>query len=193
MKTLSVFLLSALFLTACAQTASPPKTEQEILKQEWYPTFSVIHTAHGICDSAITTVKDFQQGEIDSSKAEFELSSDSYFLSHYRNNYEIWVPSYENWDLSNEVTPYKIRIEKDIDLLIDMIRHELEDEIISDDFSVDVEEVCNSFIDTKVEMENAALNAGMTEESLGEIKTEIQEGIERAQEMAEEMLESSRE
>lgn len=169
-KALSVFFLSTLLLTACGQTVNPPPPNQEALKNEWQLAFYGSLVSYFVCDNVLKTAEELQQGEIDSSDAEFEISIQALFL-------EANKEGLGKWETSNVVAPYKEKIEADIDTLEDLMGQLPNGEIITQEIPDEVEGVCTSFSNTLEEMAIVALDAGMTEETMEELTTEINESF----------------
>lgn len=171
-KTLSIFFLTTLVLTACGQTIFdllPPS--QKDLTLEWHPAITSSLAIYTLCEDVLDIGERFHQGQLDISETKIEIENKKLWIHIFSD-----IKDKENWQPSNVVAPYIEKITTDGDLLTEKITQLPSQSAKSEDNLLAISEICNSFSETIKEVEIAVMDAGMTEATLNKIKKEFLEG-----------------
>lgn len=194
-----VSIISILFLTACSPAATqPPPTatftqpptliptltntptltltatplvNQEDLRMDWGPAFHGALVLNVGCDQVLLIADTFNQGEISSSEVDLGLLTVAMFILPVKENFDIWKPS-------SVVAPYKEKLWEDWETLFEVTKSWNNGDITSEDVPGKLSATCSSLYEILEEMGFAAMDAGMSEESLNELIVDIQEFIE---------------
>jgi len=148
--------------TPTAETAPTPAVDQEALKDEWGSAINNAIILSSTCEWMFETYMTFQEGEIDLQKANSQLSLEADFVSR------------TDWDLpeayENEVAAaFMLTLETQMGGLIELIDTTNNNKIESSEALDTLYPVCGSLFDLLSEIVHAAMEAGLTEESVNEI------------------------
>jgi len=158
------------------QTSTPPSADQQALKVEWRIPYQSSMTLFSACELMFETLYPLQQGEKEIVEAREELSIESDLAA-------MGIKQYFQWVVPNETGfPVFMRLQSDIDALTGIF-----DQLMrADDAALaltaqavidSLGETCASLNETFGAAAMAAMQAGITEQSLRELESEIDEVI----------------
>jgi predicted transcriptional regulator len=161
--------------TSDQAASETPPSDQEALKDEWRQAYNHSELLFAICETMLTTQAEYGRGEIDITEARSDFAAEDNFLA-------LVVTWQFDWVVSSEaVVPYYQRLMNDMEALIDIsfqLSQMDDDEIASLVTEQAIFEACDSLFNTRQQIALAAMDAGLTEESLNEFFAEIKEIIE---------------
>lgn len=150
------------------------QSNQKALKDEWGQAYNHSTALFAICETMFVTQAEYGRGEIDITKAKLGFATEDNFLT-------IVYKWQVNWVVTGDaVVPYYQSLWNDMEALID-ISFQLSqmdgDEIASPEIIEAMNEACEALFYTNHQIASAALDAGLTDESLNEVYADIKEII----------------
>jgi hypothetical protein len=146
--------------------------DQEALKDEWRQAYNHSEILFAICEAMLTTQTEYGRGEIDITEARSDFAAEDNFLTFVYTWQVAWAGP------SEAVTPHYMRLWDAMEALIDMsfqLSQMDDDEIASLVTEQAIFEACDALFKTRQQIALAAMDAGLTEESLDELYAEIKE------------------
>ena len=151
-----------------ASTAAPA-SNQEGLKDEWRPAFTGTILLFSSCELMYETHSRFKDGEIDASLAASQLEIEANVISLVTRNLFSWA------DPSPAVLPFKIRLEKYHDELVDAWNQLKSGDMADPSLTAPLSKTCGSFYALQDDVFKAMQAAGLTDNSIDEIGAETNE------------------
>jgi len=158
------------------QTSTPSGADQQALKVEWRIPYQSSMTLFSACEFMFETLYPLQQGEKEIAQAREELSIESDLAAMGVKQYFQWVVPHETG------FPVFMRLQSDIDALtgiFDQLMQADDAKLAATAQAVidSLGETCASLNETFGAAAMAAMQAGITEQSLRELESEIDEVI----------------
>ena len=144
---------------------------QGVLKEEWSRAIQASEILFHSCTAAFAINARLQKNEIDITTANALLSDVSSFVAGVLTSLFEWGHPSEN------VLPFRTRLEQDIEVLIELLGRMETGEIGSPEVTDALLEACSTLQDTQTDIVFTAFDAGLTEESVREIESQIDDII----------------
>lgn len=145
------------------------KNDQEALKAEWRRAVTSVEIMFAVCEQTYNTNAAFQQGQIDQAAADADLKEKASFLELAQRSLLSWK------DVSELVAPYRLKLDNLSFELADLMYRLMSGEMGSQEITQPLDDTCLALFNAQDEVVRAAMEAGLTEDSVNELDGEIKE------------------
>lgn len=165
-------------LTSLPPTEVPPEAQpspspesitgddQLALQKEWSRAIASVEIMFAICETTYNNHALLQKGAIDQEKAQSELDEKADFLAEVQKLLSEWV------DVSPRVDPYFHTLDNLSYEMADLMSRLMSGEIGSEEITQPLDDTCLSLFNAQDEVIRAAMDAGLTADSIMKLEME---------------------